>query len=189
MSAFILFRHAARTAPSCRYRAHFRWDHYTNKIGEGVQLQNDTEACASVTSAFLQVRGREAGQRGGAGLPFPACVVPHTCCCPPPYTISHKHGSTPPAVPSTVCPQILAMVHQVESTRQDKARNVLSILSTNTRRTKVVEMATGTHRVADDLRRHSLSDGHGGLYSTNLDRNRYGSDNNYLFTGVLRISM
>jgi hypothetical protein len=35
---------------------------------------------------------------------------------------------------------------------------------------------------ADDLRRHSLSDGHGGHYGTNLDRNRYGSDNNYLFT-------
>ena len=32
------------------------------------------------------------------------------------------------------------------------------------------------------LRRHSLSDGQGGHYGTNLDRNRYGSDNNYLFT-------
>lgn len=38
-------------------------------------------------------------------------------------------------------------------------------------------------RVADELRRHSLTDGEGGHYSTNLDRNRYGSDNNYLFTG------
>lgn len=124
------------------------------------------------------------------------------------------------------------------------------ILSTNTRRTKVVELSTGTHRVADELRRHSLTDGcacwarwarcghtpqpasrlgsqlvlpllllllldaagccrfgrpwqlagrdrrvrhraaaaarrcrEGGHYSTNLDRNRYGSDNNYLFTG------
>jgi hypothetical protein len=46
-----------------------------------------------------------------------------------------------------------------------------------------VELSTGTHRVADELRRHSLSDGEGGHYSTNLDRNRYGSDNNYLFTG------
>ncbi len=33
------------------------------------------------------------------------------------------------------------------------------ILSTNTRRTKVVELSTGTHRVADELRRHSLTDG------------------------------
>ena len=62
---------------------------------------------------------------------------------------------------------------------------MLAILSTNTRRTKVVELSTGTHRVADDLRRHSLTDGEGGHYSTNLDRNRYGSDNNYLFTGGL----
>ena len=38
------------------------------------------------------------------------------------------------------------------------------------------------YRQADDLRRHSLSDGQGGHYGTNLDRNRYGSDNNYLFT-------
>ena len=57
------------------------------------------------------------------------------------------------------------------------------MLSANTRRTKVVELSTGTHRVADELRRHSLADGEGGHYSTNLDRNRYGSDNNYLFTG------
>lgn len=48
----------------------------------------------------------------------------------------------------------------------------------------MVELSTGTHRVADELRRHSLSDGEGGHYSTNLDRNRYGSDNNYLFTGA-----
>jgi len=73
-------------------------------------------------------------------------------------------------------------VHNVESSRIKKPRNILHILSTNTRRTKVVELSTGTHRVADELRRHSLSDGEGGHYSTNLDRNRYGSDNNYLFT-------
>ena len=48
----------------------------------------------------------------------------------------------------------------------------------------MVELSTGTHRVADELRRHSLADGEGGHYGTNLDRNRYGSDNNYLFTGA-----
>ena len=78
--------------------------------------------------------------------------------------------------------QVLATVHNVESSRLHKPRNILNILSTNTRRTKVVELSTGTHRVADELRRHSLVDGQGGHYSTNLDRNRYGSDNNYLFT-------
>jgi hypothetical protein len=59
----------------------------------------------------------------------------------------------------------------------------LQMLSTNTRRTKVVELSTGTHRVPDELRKHYLSDGEGGQYSTNLDRNRYGNDDQYLFTG------
>ena len=38
-------------------------------------------------------------------------------------------------------------------------------------------------RVPDELKKHYLSDGEGGQYSTNLDRNRYGNDDNYLFTG------
>jgi hypothetical protein len=58
------------------------------------------------------------------------------------------------------------------------------ILSNNTRRTKVVELTTGTHRVPDELRKHYLSDGEAGQYSTNLDRNRYGNDDQYLFTGA-----
>lgn len=62
---------------------------------------------------------------------------------------------------------------------------LLQILSNNTRRTKVVELSTGTHRVPDELRKHYLSDGEGGQYSTNLDRNRYGNDDQYLFTGEL----
>jgi hypothetical protein len=39
-------------------------------------------------------------------------------------------------------------------------------------------------RVPDELRRHSLSDGVGGQYSTNLDRNRYGADDQYLSTVI-----
>ncbi len=58
------------------------------------------------------------------------------------------------------------------------------ILSHNTRRTKVVELSSGTHRVADDLRRHCLTDGENGQYSTNLDRNRYGNDDQYLATVI-----
>jgi len=113
------------------YKAYFRWDHNTHELQPGTILPDDTEACPSVTSAFLQ---------------------------------------------------ILATIHQVEAARVNKPRNVLRILSTNTRRTKVVELSSGTHRVAEDPRKHSLADGEGGHYSTNLDRNRYGSDNNYLFT-------
>lgn len=124
-------QHSRPTNNQLLYKAHFRWKHYTAELAPGTELPVGTEACASVTSAFLQ---------------------------------------------------ILATIHNVEACRVSKPRNVLNILSTNTRRTKVVEMSSGTHRVADDLRRHSLSDGQGGQYGTNLDRNRYGSDNNYLFT-------
>lgn len=46
-----------------------------------------------------------------------------------------------------------------------------------------MELSTGTHRVPDELRKHYLSDGESGQYSTNLDRNRYGNDDQYLFTG------
>ena len=77
------------------YKAHFRWAHYTSGVQEGTDMPEGTEACASVTSAFLQV---------------------------------------------------LATINTVEAARLDKARNILQILSTNTRRTKVVELATGTHR-------------------------------------------
>ena len=34
------------------------------------------------------------------------------------------------------------------------------------------------------MKRHSIGDGEGGSYSTNLDRNRYGSDDQYLATVV-----
>jgi hypothetical protein len=37
--------------------------------------------------------------------------------------------------------------------------------------------------VPDELKKHYLSDGEAGQYSTNLDRNRYGNDDQYLFTG------
>ena len=40
------------------------------------------------------------------------------------------------------------------------------------------------YRVPEELKRHSIQDGEGGHYSTNLDRNRYGSDDQYLATVV-----
>lgn len=38
-----------------RYKAYFRWSHYQFKLQPGLVLPEETEACASVTSAFLQV--------------------------------------------------------------------------------------------------------------------------------------
>ena len=43
---------------------------------------------------------------------------------------------------------------------------------------------TFVRRVPDELKKHSLSDGVGGQYSTNLDRNRYGADDQYLSTVI-----
>lgn len=45
--------------------------------------------------------------------------------------------------------QVLATLADVEASRTDKPRNILHILSTNTRRTKVVELSSGTHRWVD----------------------------------------
>lgn len=41
-----------------RYKARFNWEHYTHAISPGAreELPAETHACASVTSAFLQVR-------------------------------------------------------------------------------------------------------------------------------------
>ena len=80
--------------------------------------------------------------------------------------------------------QVLKAIHTAELSRRDGGRNVLKLLSVNTRRTKVVALSTGTHRVPDELRRHQLADEEGNEYSTNLDRNRYGNDDQYLFTVI-----
>ena len=45
-------------------------------------------------------------------------------------------------------------------------------------------MLLGLSRVPEELKKHYLSDSEGGQYLTNLDRNRYGNDENYLYTGV-----
>ncbi|KAK9866755.1 hypothetical protein WJX84_009008 [Apatococcus fuscideae] len=130
---------AGRTRPTNNqllYKAHLNWEHYPHDLG-GPTLRTETEACASVTSAFLQV---------------------------------------------------LAILFTAELHRVNQPRNILKALARNTRRTKVVDLSSGTHRVPEELRRHSLIDGEGGEYSTNLDRNRYGGDNQYLAT-VIRYNL
>jgi len=84
--------------------------------------------------------------------------------------------------------KVLAALVDAENDRKTSARNILRALSTHTRRTKVVELSSGTHRVPEELRRHTLQDVEGHQYSTNLDRNRYGSDDNYLST-VIRFNL
>ena len=55
----------ARRSPHLRsYKAYFRWNHYSFKLRNGTQqLPTETDACASVTAAFLQVRGCGRGRR------------------------------------------------------------------------------------------------------------------------------
>ena len=85
------------------------------------------------------------------------CCSPRSCSFPltlhvPPLPLLTT--TEPCASVTSAFLQILATIHNVEACRVSKPRNILSILSTNTRRTKVVEMSTGTHRV---VRRHSIS--------------------------------
>lgn len=124
----------------CSYKAYFRWEHYAHPVIEGTTLPDETEPCASVTSAFLRVL--------------------------------HALFEAEQARKVTT------------GVRNSMPRNILRMLSAHTRRTKVVELSSGTHRVPDELRRHTLQDQAGNQYSTNLDRNRYGSDDNYLFTVI-----
>lgn len=40
-----------------RYKAYFRWPHYSHKLRSGTALlPTETDACPSVTAAFLQVQ-------------------------------------------------------------------------------------------------------------------------------------
>lgn len=66
--------------------------------------------------------------------------------------------------------------------------NILKLLSQDTRHTKIVNLACGTHKVSEELKKHSYIDNEGTQYTTNLDRNRYGPDNQYMVT-VIRYNL
>ena len=92
----------------------------------GVLVQ-ETDACASVTAAFLQVSSMMASRL------FASYCVPGAGC---------SDLLRP-------CVQVLQHLHTAESSRVGgPKRNILQSLSTNTRRTKVVELSSGTHRCA-----------------------------------------
>ncbi|GMH33517.1 hypothetical protein BSKO_01351 [Bryopsis sp. KO-2023] len=134
---------SGRTRPTNNqllYKAYFRWQHYPvlGSCLEGeMNLPSETDACASVTAAFLQV----------------------------------LHG-----------------LQEAECVRPSRARNILKLLAQDTRHTKVVDLACATHRVSEELKRHCLMDVDRQQYTTNLDRNRYGNDDQYMFT-VIRYNL
>jgi hypothetical protein len=123
--------------PAHSYKAHFRWAHYAQSLTPAqAQLPAETSACASVTSCFLQVlqtlHMAEQLQPGGARRSilqvWEVWMLTHKqeCC-----SCTHLRGLSRTEL-NLLC-----------------AYPVLQLLSTNTRRTKVVELSSGTHRCAD----------------------------------------
>jgi hypothetical protein len=155
-------RHSTPPHPSRRYKVHFTWPQHLSAVPADT-LATSTEACPSVTMAFLQARPVLVSERSPVlGPLFPANT---------------------PLTPLLLLPQVLRTLVQAHKLLGGKG-NILGGLAAHTRRTKVVSLSGGTHRIPDELRRHTLADDLGGEYSTNLDRNRYGSDDSYLFTVV-----
>jgi hypothetical protein len=100
---------AALTAPrpvARSYKAYFRWTHYPFKIRiNGVVLPTETDACPSVTAAFLQVRGPRGAQAGDVRSTLKA----------------------PPLPNSSSSPQVLHTLHAAEVSRIGPKRNVLQV--------------------------------------------------------------
>lgn len=97
-------------------------------------LPEETEACASVTSAFLQVRGV------ARTLVSVTELMRH---------VAPDGGVRPGDSSCSACnnpAQVLNTLFFVETRRIENPRNILQLLSMNTRRTKVVELSSGTHR-------------------------------------------
>ena len=152
--------HSRPTNNQLLYKAHFRWKHYTAPLTEECSLPVATgTSCVvgAVNTDCLRCRRR-------------LCLCCRRCLClrcrrrrrwyrdteyyrPHNPDLADAQRPTPStraepcASVTSAFLQILATIHNVEACRVSNPRNILSILSTNTRRTKVVEMSTGTHRV------------------------------------------
>lgn len=94
-----------------RYKAYFRWHHYPVPVSPIYEVK-ETDACASVTAAFLQV----------LFLFFSTSV-------------------------SFALNQVMSILQEVEAFHCPEQRNILKILSQDTRHTKIVNLACGTHRL------------------------------------------
>ena len=78
--------------------------------------------------------------------------------------------------------QIMSAIQTAEKNRKDgRRRNALKLLSKNTRKTKVVALSSSSCSSGGD----GLYESEDGVeYGTNLDRNRYGTDTDYLHTCI-----
>ena len=76
----------------------------------------------------------------------------------------------------------MSAIQTAEKNRKDgRRRNALKLLSKNTRKTKVVALSSSSCSSGGD----GLYESEDGVeYGTNLDRNRYGTDTDYLHTCI-----
>lgn len=142
-------------APLRRYKSYFRWQHYPYKTRADASLVSETEACPSVTTAFLQV--------GGAATPATLASPPGAALLQPrrppgrplPRLTTWRLRPAPPPL----LPQVLQELHAAEALRTGAGprRNVLQLLASNTRKTKVVDLAFNGYRSG---RRRNLCLGH-----------------------------
>ena len=92
-----------------RYKAHFRWSHYPQiRHASDFDLPNETEACASVTSAFLQVSDCMLQT-----LLFPSGAI-HSLFDQQLYN-------------GLVLLQVLSTLYAAENVRGDRDRNILEV--------------------------------------------------------------
>lgn len=62
------------------YKAYFRWNHYSFKLRNGTQnLPTETDACASVTAAFLQASCRARAAATPARAPCNRAALASAC--------------------------------------------------------------------------------------------------------------
>ena len=199
-----------------RYRAIFRWDHYEGR--RCGSLPRDTTACASVTSAFLQVihvlyqveRSRDRGSRNVLqveprswsfssragccrssrpdwGCRSPAADISGACRCfrrtpdePRWWNLQAAHTGDGAKLSALLSASVPLLLGCWCSSAGSGAADVLP--------TAAVIQEQHACRVPDELKKQSITDAEGLQYSTNLDRNRYGDDNQYLAT-VIRYNL
>ena len=108
--ASLFYSHPFLTLPHS-YKAHFRWRHYETAVVATLDLPRETEACASVTSAFLQIldalaTAETARSRGTASTLASLAAAPRRTkvmeAAPPPGSRGGGAFACLPPGPSTV---------------------------------------------------------------------------------------
>ena len=96
-----------------RYKAHFRWRHYTQiQAASDYDLPEETEACASVTSAFLQVQALKQTHSQLVSIRSTAA------------SMKYLNAAT---VKTLFELQVLSTLYAAENVRADLDRNILEV--------------------------------------------------------------